>query len=117
MLRRALAKALRAIGSSTAVPYLLQVLDDSEPYVVMYAAQVLGTIGDRRAVEPLVGLFDREDAVEGPLAANPAFTNIATAAHYALVAIAKTHLSIRSEEELEIVRALWRIKLGLQKNE
>ena len=124
LLRRESARALGAIGSPTAVPYLLQVLDDSAPYVVMNAARALGTIGDKRAVEPLVRLFYREDAIQGPLASFSMFANIATVAHYALVRITGKleyylpDLSyITNQEQLGKTRALWRIKLHLNRKQ
>jgi len=123
-LRRQFAEVLGAMASPKAVPYLLEMLDDSEPYVVMHAAEALGTIGDKRAVEPLVRLFYREDAIQGPLASFSMFANIATVAHYALVRITgklEHYLPdlgyITNQEQLGKTRALWRIKLQLNRKQ
>jgi len=137
-LRIQLINALGVIGSPKAVPYLVELLEPSEPYpyhvkpdpgplapsLVMHAAKALGAIGDKGAVEPLVRLFYREDAIEGPMAANLMFVNIATAVHYALVRITgklENHLGdlrcITNQEQLGKTRALWRIKLQLNRNQ
>jgi HEAT repeat protein len=54
------ADALAHIGAP-AVPVLLDALDWQYTHVAPYAAQALGRIGDRRALEPLAGLLDRRD--------------------------------------------------------
>ncbi len=122
--RREAIRALGTIGCADAVPHLLELLGESDPLVVPHAAQALGAIGDKRAVEPLVRLFYREDAIEGPLAANPMFANIATVAHYALVRITgklENYLGdlrcITNQEQLGKTRALWRIKLQLNRKQ
>jgi HEAT repeat protein len=118
--RRATARALRIAPLPAATPYLLRALEDPEPYVVMSCTYALAHIGDQRAALPLFHLFDREDAYTRALAANISHTNIATAAHRSLLLLMGEtpgpHESVRTREQLQQVREMWRQRLGIAKD-
>jgi|GEM_PF-6947358 len=59
-IQREAARALRDIGDE-AVPHLIQALKDETPIVRNFVANILGEIGDARAVEPLIMTLKDED--------------------------------------------------------
>lgn len=59
-----LRNALLRMHDPAVVPALLGVLSDSDPFLPVIAAQALGRIGDRRAVEPLLEVYRDEKRSE-----------------------------------------------------
>lgn len=55
-MRRAAADGLGQLGNAAAVPPLLPLLHDADPYARQAAARALGQLNDPRAIEPLVAL-------------------------------------------------------------
>ena len=63
-LRSFAAKALAKYGETVVEP-LINMLDDEDRNVRAWAANALGTIGDARAVQPLINLFSGKDVYHG----------------------------------------------------
>ena len=61
--RGSAAMALGEIGDRTAVPYLIELLDDRRQDVRSFAAYSLGQIRDPRAAGPVLELLDDPDAI------------------------------------------------------
>jgi len=116
-LRREAARALGKVGLRDAVPHLIHALEDRDPYVAMASAYSLAHIGDRRAAPALLDMFDRPDALKGPLAASTAYTNPATAAHWALAELFgqdvqhRRMMPVSRPEKLEQMRRQWRKRI------
>ncbi|MCM1982342.1 HEAT repeat domain-containing protein [Lyngbya confervoides] len=70
-LRRNAARALGKLEEVSAVPALLDCLDCEDFYVREAAAQSLGTLGDRRAVAPLMALLAGGMAAAQPIPGCP----------------------------------------------
>jgi HEAT repeat protein len=118
-LRRRTVAALGGIRCPESVDILINALKDSDDFVVMYAAESLGQLGDKRASVPLLTLFDRQ-LPSMPMAQNAYFANPATVAHHTLVTIMKENVSpgtveIDRQDQLQKIRESWRRKLGVEK--
>ena len=67
-MRNSAASVLVRIGWS-AIPYLIETLKDADKDIRKYAADILGEIGDRKAISPLINaLRDSDDNVRSSAA-------------------------------------------------
>jgi hypothetical protein len=68
------AKAKLIEAGSTAVYPLIAALGDQDPGVADHAADLLGELGDRRAIQPLMGGLGKKVAGGGPLSDSPFYS-------------------------------------------
>ena len=126
---REAAMAMGKLRSPAAMDVLIGALPSADAQTAMGIGIALGQIGDARANDALMSLFDREDALQ-VLASNPLNETLASVAHWSLLRIASdktgkaflreglvpipgdTGGAIKSREALTAVRDAWRTKLA-----